>query len=113
MRAIRIDEFGGPGVLRLVEDAPVPEPADGETLIRVERAGVNYADTHARENDYLAPYELPLIPGGEVAGTTEDGTRVVALVGNGGYAEYAVARFPIPIPDGVTDGQALALVLQG
>jgi NADPH:quinone reductase len=113
VRAIRIDEFGGPEVLRLVEDAPVPEPGEGEHLIRVERAGVNFADTHARENTYLARYELPLIPGAEVAGTLEDGTRVAALLPGGGYAEYAVAAAPVPIPDGVSDAQALALLLQG
>jgi NADPH2:quinone reductase len=113
MRAIRIDEWGGPEVLRLVEDAPRPEPAPGETLIRVTRAGVNFADTHARENSYVARYELPLIPGAEVAGTTEDGTRVAAIVGTGGYAEWVAARAPVPIPDGVSDGEALALLLQG
>jgi NADPH2:quinone reductase len=113
MRAIRIDRWGGPEVLQLVEDAPVPEPSEGQTLIRVERAGINYADTHARDNSYLARYELPLIPGAEVAGTTEDGTRVAALVANGGYAEYAVADAVIPIPGGVSYGAALALVLQG
>ena len=63
MRAIRISEWGGPEVLELVEDAPVPEPGDGQVLIRVARAGVNFADTHARENSYLARYELPLTPG--------------------------------------------------
>src|SRR4051794_31401683 len=113
MRAIRIDEWGGPEVLRLVEDAPRPEPGDGETLIQVTRAGVNFADTHARENSYVARYALPLIPGAEVAGTTGDGTRVAAIVGTGGYAEWVTARAPVPIPDGVTDGQALALLLQG
>jgi NADPH2:quinone reductase len=113
LRAIRIDQWGGPEVLRLVEDAPVPVAGDGQTLIRVERAGINYADTHARDNSYLARYELPLIPGGEVAGTTEDGRRVAALVANGGYAEYAVADAVIPIPEGVSYGEALALVLQG
>ncbi len=113
MRAIRIDQWGGPDVLKLVEDAPMPEPGDGETLIRVSLAGVNYADTHARENAYLARFELPLIPGSEVAGTTEDGTRVAAIVAHGGYAEYAVAPVPIPIPAGVTDTQALALLIQG
>ena len=97
LRAIRIDQWGGPDVLKLVEDAPMPEPGEGETLIRVSLAGVNYADTHARENAYLARFELPLIPGSEVAGTTEDGTRVAAIVAHGGYAEYAVA--PVPIPD--------------
>ena len=99
--------------MQLVEDAPQPEPADGEVLIEVSRAGINFADTHARENAYVARYELPLIPGAEVAGTTPDGRRVAAIVGTGGYAEYATARDAVPIPDGVTDGQALAILLQG
>lgn len=115
MRAIRISQWGGPEVLELVEDAPMPEPGPHEQLVRVSRIGVNYADTHASENSYLAAYELPLIPGGEVAGETEDGTRVAAMMTAGGYAEYAavpkVAAFPIP--SGVSDGQALALLVQG
>src|SRR3954469_20535135 len=115
VRAIRISEWGGPEVLELVEDAPVPEPGDGQVLIRVARAGVNFADTHARENSYLARYELPLTPGAEVAGTTEDGRRVAAMVGTGGYAEYVVVPSSqvVPIPDGVSDGQALAILIQG
>jgi NADPH2:quinone reductase len=115
MRAIRVSRWGGPEVLELVEDAPMPEPGENEVLIHVNRAGVNYADTHAAENSYLAPYELPLTPGGEVAGTTEDGRRVVAVSGTGGYAEYiAVPKASaIPIPDDVTDEQALALLIQG
>jgi NADPH:quinone reductase len=115
MRAIQQREFGGPEVLELV-DLPVPEPGDGQVLIRVSRAGMNFADTHQRRNDYLAAQQLPLVPGGEVAGVREDtGERVVALTGNGGYAEYALAQeaLTFPIPDGVDDGTALALVLQG
>jgi NADPH:quinone reductase len=115
MRAIQQTEFGGPEVLRLVE-LPRPEPGDGEVLIRVSRAGLNYADTHHRENTYLAPASLPQVPGGEVAGVREDtGERVVALCGTGGYAEYATAnaRLAFPIPDGVDDGTALALIVQG
>jgi NADPH:quinone reductase len=115
MRAIQIEEFGGPEVLKLA-DLPVPEPGDGEVLIKVARAGMNYADTHQRTNDYLAPYELPLVPGGEVAGVREDtGERVVAMTGLGGYAEYAVAQeaLTFPIPEGVDDGTALALLIQG
>lgn len=114
MRAVVITGFGGPEVLELVEDAPVPEPAPGQVLIEVSRAGINFADTHARENSYLASYELPLIPGAEVAGVA-DGRRVVALMGNGGYAEYAVAprEAVFPLPDGVSDTAALALVVQG
>jgi NADPH2:quinone reductase len=115
MRAIQIEEFGGPEVLKLA-DLPIPEPGEGEVLIHVSRAGMNYADTHQRTNDYLAPYELPLVPGGEVAGVREDtGERVVALTGIGGYAEYATApaALTFPIPEGVDDAAALALVVQG
>ncbi len=115
MRAIQQQEFGGPEVLELVE-LPRPEPRDGEVLIRVSRAGMNFADTHQRRNDYLAPQQLPLVPGGEVAGVREDtGERVVALCGTGGYAEYAIAQeaLTFPIPDEVDDATALALVIQG
>jgi NADPH2:quinone reductase len=114
VRAVRIDEFGGPEVLQVV-DLPKPEPGDGQVLIEVSRAGMNFADTHQRENTYLARYETPLVLGGEVAGRTDDGRRVVAMVPGGGYAEYAVAPAAsvFPIPDGVDDGAALALVIQG
>jgi NADPH2:quinone reductase len=115
MRAIQMSEYGGPEVLRLVE-LPVPEPGEGEVLVRVTRAGLNFADTHRRTNTYLAKDELPLVPGAEVAGVREDtGERVVALCGSGGYAEYATApgALTFPIPDEVDDATALALVLQG
>jgi NADPH:quinone reductase len=115
MRAIQMTEFGGPEVLRLAE-LPSPVPAPGEGLIRVRRAGLNFADTHTRTNSYVQKAELPLVPGGEVAGTLEEtGERVVALVGSGGYAELAVAPSEriFPIPDAVDDGTALALVIQG
>jgi NADPH2:quinone reductase len=115
MRAIQQREFGGPEVLELV-DLPVPEAGDGQVLVRVTRAGMNFADTHQRRNDYLAAQQLPLVPGTEVAGVREDtGARVVALTGNGGYAEYAVApeALTFPIPEAVDDGTALALIVQG
>src|SRR3954469_23138587 len=114
MRAVQIEEFGGPEVLQ-VADLPKPEPGDGEVLIEVSRSGINFADTHQRENSYLARYEVPLVLGGEVAGTTPDGKRVVALLRSGGYAEYAAApsATTFPIPDGVDDGAALALLIQG
>ncbi len=122
MRAIRITEFGGPEVLELVEDAPLPELDEHHVLVRVTSAGVNFADTHTRENSYLARYELPLTPGAEVAGVVERdgagfsaGQRVVSLVGTGGYAEYvaAPAAATFPIADGVSDATALALLIQG
>ncbi|MEV6288704.1 NADPH:quinone oxidoreductase family protein [Kribbella sp. NPDC051770] len=114
MRAVQITEFGGPEVLKVAEvEAPVA--AEGQVLITVDRAGINYADTHQVENSYLTKAKLPLVPGGEVVGRTADGRRVVALVGTGGYAEQAVASSVsvFDVPDGVSDGDALALVVQG
>ena len=108
-------EFGGPEVLELAE-LPTPEPGPEETLIKVTRAGLNFADTHTRTNSYVQKATLPLVPGGEVAGVREDtGERVVALVGSGGYAEYAIAPRDLvfPIPDGLDDGTALAMIIQG
>jgi NADPH2:quinone reductase len=115
MRAIQMTEFGGPEVLKLVE-LPTPVAKDGEVLIKVSRAGLNFADTHTRTNSYVQKATLPLIPGGEVAGVREGtGERVVALVGTGGYAEYATApeSMVFPIPEGVDDGVALAMIVQG
>src|ERR671937_2492828 len=86
MRAIQLEEFGGPEALRLVE-LPDPGLRDGEVVVEVARAGINFADTHVTRNDYLANQELPLIPGGEIAGRTLDGRRVAALLPSGGEAE--------------------------
>lgn len=114
MRAIQITEFGGPEVLEL-RDVPEPEVPEGAHLLDVSTAGVNWADTHQAENSYLAPAQLPMIPGGEAVGTLEDGRRVVALLPGGGYAERAIAQGGAAwdVPDGVSDAQALGLVLQG
>jgi NADPH:quinone reductase len=114
MQAIQIDEFGGPDVLRRVE-LPDPEPSDGETLVEVARSGINFADTHATRNDYLAEQALPLVPGAEVSGRTPDGRRVAAILASGGYAEKVVVpeSFLAPVPDEVDDDQAAALLLQG
>jgi NADPH2:quinone reductase len=113
MRAIQVSEFGGPEVMQLVE-LPDPVPGDGQLLVEVERAGINNADTHQVEDSYLSSPALPFVPGGEAAGRTPDGRRVVALV-SGGYAEKAVAdpRLSFDIPDGVDAGQSLALLVQG
>ena len=114
MKAIQITEFGGPEVLQHVE-LPDPEPADGEVPVRVARAGVNFADTHQARDDYLAPAQLPMIPGLEVSGTTPDGRRVAALLGGGGYAELVAVpeAYLVPVPDEVSDDQAAGLLLQG
>ncbi|MFF7098425.1 zinc-binding alcohol dehydrogenase family protein [Streptomyces rubradiris] len=113
MRAIVIRKFGGPEVLQL-EDVPEPEPRRTETVLSVHLAGVNYADVHVRDNTYLAPVELPYIPGNEVVGTAE-GRWVVALTRGGGYAERVAVRRSLQweIPDDVTDEQAVPLALQG
>jgi NADPH:quinone reductase len=114
MKAIQIEEFGGPEVLRHVE-LPDPEPGDGEVLVEVARSGINFADTHATRNDYLAEQTLPLVPGAEVSGRTPDGRRVAAILASGGYAEKVAApeAFLVPVPDEVDDDRAAALLLQG
>jgi NADPH2:quinone reductase len=119
VRAVQITQFGGPEVLRVV-DIPAPVPTQGQVLIDVDSAGVNFADTHQIENSYLTPQTLPLVPGGEVVGRVVGGElndrRVVALtLSGGGYAEQAVSNpaTVFPLPDDVPDAAALALVLQG
>jgi len=114
VKAIQIEEFGGPDVLKHVE-IPDPEPGEGEVVVEVARSGINFADTHATRNDYLAEQQLPLIPGGEVSGRTSDGRRVAALLGGGGYAEKVAVpeAMLIPVPDEVDDDRAAALLLQG
>jgi NADPH:quinone reductase-like Zn-dependent oxidoreductase len=115
MRAVQITRFGGPEVLDVV-DLPDPVPGEGQQLYEVSAAGVNFADTHQIENSYLAAQQLPLVPGAEFVGTpVGGGQRVVGLLDGGGYAEKAVAHdfLTWPVPDGVSDEQALAVVLQG
>lgn len=113
MRAIQITEFGGPEVL-IAADLPEPEIGPGFQRLQVSRAGVNYADTHASENSYLSPQTLPMIPGAEAVGIRADGKRVVSLL-TGGYAEVAAVHdgLSFEVPDEVSDGAALALILQG
>jgi len=114
MKAIQIEEFGGPEVLQYTEVAD-PSPKLAETVINIKRCGVNFADTHASRNDYLAEQTLPLIPGAEASGQLNDGRRVVALLGSGGYAEkVAVPQAQlIELPDGVDYDQAAGGLLQG
>lgn len=113
MKAIQVNEFGGPEVLELTE-VPDPQPPEGLVVADVTGIGVNYADTHQAENSYLSAAELPMIPGGEIVGTLPDGRRIVALVQNG-YAEKALVAPPMAfdVPDGVDDGQALTTLVQG
>jgi NADPH2:quinone reductase len=115
MRAVQCAEFGEPEVLRVVE-LPIPEPAENELLIRVAAAGVNFTDVHRRNGTHLSPTRLPAVFGVEVTGERADtGERVLAFVGSGGYAEYAVARpeMVYPLPRDVPDAIGLALCTQG
>jgi NADPH2:quinone reductase len=114
VRAIQFTQFGGPEVLREAE-LPDPVAGPGQLLVDVDSAGINYADTHTVEDSYLSRSTLPMVPGAEVVGRTADGRRVVALTDNGGYAQKAVVQEYLAhdVPDDVTDGQALALVVQG
>jgi len=101
-------------VLQL-RDLPDPEPGEGQVLVEVARGGINFADTHATRNDYLAEQQLPLIPGAEVSGLTPDGRRVAAILASGAYAEKVAVpeAMLVPVPDEVDDDQAAALLLQG
>jgi len=114
VRAVQITEFGGPEVLTLTE-LPDPVAGGGLEVLEVDSAGVNYADTHQVEDSYLSKTELPLVPGSEVVGRLPDGTRVAAFATGGGYAEKALVHpaMSFPLPDSVSDGQALSLMVQG
>jgi len=114
MKAIQITKFGGPEVLKLVDLAD-PAPNGSEELIDVSCIGINYADTHQTENSYLSKQELPLIPGLEVVGTTQSGRRVLASAITGGYAQKVIANkaMCVDIPDGLSDEQAVAMLVQG
>lgn len=114
MKAVQIEEFGGPELMKQVE-LPDPQPAQGEVVVDVARSGVNFADTHTIRNDYLAEQTLPLIPGAEISGRTPDGRRVASILASGGYAEKVAVPegWLIPVPDQVSDDQAAALLLQG
>lgn len=123
MKAIRIHETGGPEVMHL-EEVETPTPAQGEVLIKVAAAGVNYADLAQRQGAYLTRTHTPMTMGFEVAGAIAAlgpgvsappvGTRVIAFV-TGGYAEYAVASSAtiIPIPESLDFTHAAAFAVQG
>src|ERR1700753_1589226 len=131
MRAIKLFEVGDADRLTLV-DVPVPEPAPGQILVRVEAAGVTVAETVQRAGRGFSGLSLPAIYGSEIAGTVvslgadtsgpELGTRVVVpfLLPNGmwtqgGYAEFAVvdARYAVALPDSVSSAASVSLLSQG
>ncbi len=120
MSAIEITEPGGPEVLKPTR-RPVPRPALGEVLVKVEAAGINRPDVMQRSGNYPPPPGAPDIPGLEIAGRVvevgvgvsrwQQGDQVCALVSGGGYAEYCVASAPLclPVPAALTATDAAAL----
>ena len=98
-----------------LRDVPEPEPGDGQALVQVRAAGVNYADVLIREGRYPQPPPLPFVPGSEIAGETEDGRRVIAFVRSdgGGFSERAVADhdwlFDLPERASFEEGAAFML----
>src|SRR5690349_6333934 len=102
MKAILIEEFGGPEVMRYV-DVDDPTVGDSAVVVDIARSGINFADTHTTRNDYLAEQTLPLIPGAETSGRTPDGRRVAAILPSGGYAQKVAVQesWLAPVPDGV------------
>jgi NADPH2:quinone reductase len=122
MKAVRVHSPGGPEVLRH-EDLPDPQPQAGQAVVRVDAAGVNFIDVYHREGLYKAA--MPLTLGQEGAGAVlavapdvadlAPGDRVAWAGGFGGYAEKAAVAADrlVKIPDGVTNRQAAAAMLQG
>jgi putative PIG3 family NAD(P)H quinone oxidoreductase len=107
MRQVYFDGHGGPEVIRL-GDAPIPEPGPGQILIEVAAAGINRPDCLQRAGAYPPPPGESQIPGLEVSGRVvargegvaapREGEEVCALLGSGGYADYALANAPLCLP---------------
>jgi len=122
MKAAVVSRTGGPEVVE-VTDRPDPEPGPGELLVDVAAAGVNFIDVYHRTGAY--PLELPFVLGSEAAGTVaavgegvvgiEPGDRVAWAMRPGAYAQRAVvpAAIAVPVPGGLSDEAAAALLLQG
>jgi NADPH:quinone reductase len=111
VRAILLREPGGPERLELTE-VPDPEPRDGEVVVRVRAAGVNFADVLVRQGRYPQAPDLPMVPGAEVAGEV-DGRRVMALPAAGGYAEAVAVdeQRVVPLPEGASFEEGAGFLL--
>jgi NADPH2:quinone reductase len=109
MKAIRLNGLGDPSNLEVV-DVPVPVPAQGQILIKVEAAGIIFADVLIRRGSYVFKPPMPYVPGREVVGTVTEvgdgvgdfavGDRVLGILMGGGYAEYAVATVDMNSAEG-------------
>lgn len=115
MQAIVVTAHGGPDVLAL-RDVHDPEPGPGQVLVDVAAVGVNYRDVYEREGGSYAPAPPPFVAGIEGAGTVVGtGERVAWVAAQGSYAERVAvdADKLVPVPDGISDEQAAAVLLQG
>ena len=110
MKAAVLPAVDAPFELR---DVPDPVPQDGEVLVRVRAAGINFLDVLIRRGRYPQMPELPAVLGYELSGELEDGARVMAMVTTGGYAELAaVPRASlVPLPDGASFAEGAGFVL--
>ncbi|MBT3074920.1 MULTISPECIES: NADPH:quinone oxidoreductase family protein [Streptomyces] len=113
MQAWRVHRNGEPGEVMSLEGTDRPTPGDGQVLVRVSAANVNFPDALLCRGQYQVRPPLPFTPGVEVCGTTEDGRRVLATpaLPYGGFAEYVVADGAalLPAPDALDDAEAAAL----
>jgi NADPH:quinone reductase len=112
MRAVVIRETGGPEQLEPAE-MPEPQPGEGQVLVRVRAAGINFLDLLVRSGNYPQAPPLPVVPGVEIAGEV-DGRRVMAmLAGSGGYAEAAAVEEHrlYPLPDGASFEEGASFLL--
>ena len=113
LRAVLLRETGGPEQLEIV-DVEEPEPADGQVLVRVRAAGINFLDVLVRQGRYPQAPPLPTVLGSEVAGEI-DGRRVMALprAGGGGYAELVAVEesLLVPLPDGASFEEGASFLL--
>ncbi|MGW3026732.1 NADPH:quinone oxidoreductase family protein [Streptomyces sp. NPDC001221] len=113
MQAWQVHENGEPSeVMRLAEVEP-PTPGDGQVLLKVRAANVNFPDALLCRGQYQITPPLPFTPGVEICAQTEDGRRVIAnpVLPHGGFAEYAVADAAalLPAPEALDDAEAAAL----
>ncbi|MFI1469392.1 NADPH:quinone oxidoreductase family protein [Streptomyces wuyuanensis] len=113
MQAWRVHRNGEPGEVMRLEETDRPEPGEGQVLLRVRAANVNFPDALLCRGHYQVTPPLPFTPGVEICGETEDGRRVIATpaLPYGGFAEYAVADEAalLPAPDALDDAEAAAL----
>ncbi len=122
MKAIQLIKYGDADQAFRISDLLVPEPQEGEVLIRVERFGLNFADVMSRRHLYRDAPSLPFVPGYEVTGVVEkappgsfrQGDRVVAFTRFGGYAQYVTAPLPAVavLPEGIGFAEGTALATQ-